>query len=172
MVWKWAVVGMLVLFNCLPPAYADDDKITKGDTIPELTMENLNGESHSLDKPDGHVTLVYFWASWCKPCQKTLPKYMEIYRKFKNASFDLGTAGFTLYAISLDKTNKAWKRAVKRHRVPDHLTVSDLQMWDSKGVDKFDIGAIPASFIVDGSGVVRAVNVKNKLNDFLEEHKQ
>lgn len=148
------------------------DPLEKGDTIPALALKNLEGEAATLQKPDEKLTLVYFWASWCKPCQQTLPQYMELYRKYKNASFEQGSEGFTIYAISLDSRRKAWQQASKRHRIPSHVSVSDLKGWDSKAVDKFGVGAIPASFLVDAQGVVRAVNMKTKLREYLKTQKR
>lgn len=168
--------GFLLLLICFLLGFeelmAGNDPIQKGDTIPNLALENLEGEKYTLNKPDGELTLVYFWASWCKPCQRTLPEYRDLYRKYKNASFENGPEGFSLYAISLDKSRKAWLGATKQHRIPLKLSVSDLKGWDSKAVKKFGIGAIPSSFLVDGQGVVRAVDVKDSLGSYLKSYKQ
>ncbi len=151
---------------------APSDPLQKGDTIPSLALKNLKGEIHRLHKPDNQLTLVYFWASWCKPCQQTLPEYMELYRKYKNASFEGGIDGFSIYAISVDKTKRAWEQAASRHRIPERLTVSDLRGWESIAVRRFQVGAIPASFLVDGQGVIKAVEVKDQLRAYLKNHKR
>jgi thiol-disulfide isomerase/thioredoxin len=172
MIFRTLVCATLILTLGSSIALSKNDGISKGDTIPRLTLTNLKGEAHTLQKPDNHLTLIYFWASWCKPCQQTLPTYIELYRKYKNASFEGGANGFTLYAISLDKRRKAWKHAADQHRMPKRLTVSDLKGWDSKAVEQFKIGAIPSSFVVDENGVVKATNVRGKLADLLQEQKQ
>ncbi len=166
-----ACVILVFILSC-SIALSENGGIAKGDTIPSLTMTNLKGNVYTLQKPDNQLTLVYFWASWCKPCQQTLPAYMQLYRKYKNASFEGGASGFTLYAISLDKRRKAWKHAAEQHRMPKRLTVSDLKGWESKAVEKFGIGAIPSSFVVDENGVVKATNVSETLADLLQEQKQ
>ncbi len=166
---------MVLLISCLlgfKALTAGNDPVQKGDTIPALELENLKKERHPLKKPDEELTLVYFWASWCKPCQRTLPEYRDLYRKYKNASFEKGPEGFSLYLISLDKSRKAWQGGTKQHRIPLKVSVSDLKGWDSKAVKKFGIGSIPASFLVDRQGIVRAVDVKDSLRSYLKSHKQ
>lgn len=165
-------IALMLLVLTMSEGLAGDGEVEKNDTIPTLTMPNLKGNPRALRKPDNRLTLIYFWASWCKPCREDLPAYMELYRRYKNASFEEGTEGFTLYAISLDKRRKAWHHAAKQHQIPAKLTVSDLRGWSSKAVEQFSIEAIPASFMVNGEGVVKAVNVRDSLGRFLENQKR
>jgi thiol-disulfide isomerase/thioredoxin len=169
---KGLMVLLIIVMGSSEAFSANGDPLQKGDTIPAIALKNLNDQQHTLNKPDGQLTLVYFWASWCKPCQRTLPEYRDLYRKYKNASFEEGSEGFSLYAISLDKSRKAWARATQQHRIPPKLSVSDLRGWDSKAVKKFGVGAIPASFLVDAQGVVRALDVKDHLRSYLKSHKR
>lgn len=48
------------------------------DTIPELTLANLKGESVALrDLPGDHV-LINLWATWCPPCLREMPLLEEV----------------------------------------------------------------------------------------------
>ena len=147
-------------------------RIGKGDTIPDLVMKNLDGEKVSLQSLRGKLVLVYFWASWCKPCRKTIPSYIKLYRKYKNAAFADGEEGFVIYSISLDKNKAAWKKASGQHGIPWNSNVSDLKRWQSEAVEKYGIASIPRSFLVNGEGVIEAVDVKDDLAAILEEKKK
>ncbi len=49
--------------------------------MPSVALKTLNGES--VDITDytnkGKITVVSFWATWCKPCQKELEAVSEVY---------------------------------------------------------------------------------------------
>ncbi len=179
MVNRMLIIVALTLF--MPFAFASSPelslkpggKIGNGDQVPDLTMKNLNGKQISLKSLRGKIVLVYFWASWCKPCKKTMPRHVQLYKKYKNASFDKGGGeGFAIYSISLDKKRNKWKKANERFGLPWKTDVSDLKHWDSKAVKKFGIESIPRSFLVDGKGKVIAKDVSRNLNFVLKRLKK
>ena len=49
-----------------------------------------------LDSHRGHVVLVNFWASWCRPCLKEIPELSALADKYREQ-------GLRLVAVSLDE---------------------------------------------------------------------
>lgn len=48
-------------------------------TIYEFELEDINGELISYDDIKGNkVTVIDFWATWCKPCVNSIPKLVEL----------------------------------------------------------------------------------------------
>jgi len=47
-------------------------------------------------QPQGHVTIVHYWASWCVPCRIEMPIFDAYYRKHR-------AQGLQMIAISLDQ---------------------------------------------------------------------
>lgn len=41
--------------------------------IPNFNLKSLVGTPYKHNDLRGKVSLLYFWASWCKPCQRQLP---------------------------------------------------------------------------------------------------
>lgn len=41
----------------------------------EVTLEELQGET---------LTIIDFWATWCKPCKKAMPELNTLYEKYKD----------------------------------------------------------------------------------------
>ena len=49
----------------------------------------------TLDTARGEVVLVNFWATWCSPCLKEIPVFIELEEEYRDQ-------GFRLVAVSLD----------------------------------------------------------------------
>lgn len=178
MVRKLTIVPLLVLMLSLGLSLGENHNsnrvsdVSTGEKVPELALKNLEGDTIRLQDLRGKLVLVYFWASWCKPCKKELPQYVKLYKQYKDASFKKGEEGFAVYSISLDNERKRWKQASEQFRLPWNSNVSDLKRWSSKAVDKFGIGSIPRSFLVNGKGIVEGKNVKDQLPFMLKQLKK
>lgn len=65
------VVLLILIAACesqLPPL-----KLTKGQSISELAVEDINGNQSSLVLANGKVTVLNVWATWCGPCRHEMP---------------------------------------------------------------------------------------------------
>jgi len=128
-----------------------------GDTVPDITMEGLNGQIIKLSSLRGKVVLVDFWASWCKPCRKENPEIVKIYEEYQDQEFKNGN-GFTVFSVSLDMKHAAWEKAVTADNLTWKYHVSDLKGWDNAAAREYGVSAIPQSYLIDGNGRVIAVN--------------
>lgn len=103
----------------------------------------------------GRVTLLDFWASWCVPCQAEIPELKELYAKHHDKGFDI-------VSISLDKSEKAWQKAVERNAMP-WAQMSDLKAWDGPVSQDYGIHAIPFVLLLDRNGNICMVNLHSHL---------
>ena len=92
--------------------------------------------------------------------------------KFKNQKFENGN-GLEVYSVSLDKKFSSWLKAMTDDKLFWEYHVSDLKGWQSDGAAIYGVRSIPQTFIVDGNGIIVAINLKGEdLNNFLNSKKQ
>lgn len=128
-----------------------------GGKMMDITLRNPEGESITLYDQLGELTLVDFWASWCRPCRAENPNIVKAYDKYKSK-------GFTVVGISLDEDEIRWKEAIEQDGL-GWTHMSDLKLWNSAAVQTYNIGSIPASFIVDKEGIIVAKNLRGAALD-------
>ncbi len=143
--------------------------VSVGSKAPDFSAPTPDGKMLSLKDAMGKVTVIDFWASWCRPCRAENPYVKEIYKKYHSK-------GLNIIGVSLDKPgNKdAWLKAIK----DDGLTwyqVSNLKYWQDPIARKlYQVESIPQTFILDKNGVIRAKNLRRdrleaKIKELLEE---
>src|SRR6185312_10013115 len=63
---------------------------------PDFALPDESGRLVRLSDSRGKVVLLNFWATWCLPCEKEIPWFIELQRE--NAS-----RGFTALGVSMDR---------------------------------------------------------------------
>lgn len=92
------------------------------------------------------ITMIDFWASWCKPCRAFNPVLLRIYNAYKEK-------GFEILGVSLDTGRDAWVKSIK----DDQLAwpqVSDLGGWKNAVGKLYDVKFVPQNIFVDQSGKI------------------
>jgi len=120
----------------------------------DFSLPDMKGDSLRLSSMKGKVFLLDFWASWCVPCRFSNKNLVKLYDKYK-------TKGFEILGVSLDDNKNAWKRAVTKDRIT-WLQINDSKGWDARSAAKWQVDAIPASFLIDKDGNVVAINAEKK----------
>lgn len=111
-----------------------------------------DGNILSLEEAMGKLTLIDFWASWCKPCRIENPNVVSVYNDYKDK-------GFSIISISLDKNKKNWIKAIEDDRM-DWYHISNLEYWSEPIAKDWGVRSIPATFLIDEDGVIVAKNLR------------
>jgi peroxiredoxin len=118
-----------------------------GKAAPDLSIQSLDGKRHiSLSELSGKVVIIDFWATWCKPCRTSFPNLEEVAKT--------GGDRVEVIAISVDDTKDGIADFVKETGVTFPIA------WDEGHAiaDRWGMGTMPTTFVIDGSGVVRYVH--------------
>lgn len=123
-----------------------------GAVAPELAGPSPDGKPTSLYALRGHYVLVDFWASWCGPCRTENRNYRELYAKYHGK-------GFEILAVSVDQNGQAWRAAIGADQAGwRHL--SDLTGWKTPLAARYNVSALPASFLLDPEGRIIAKDIR------------
>ncbi len=60
-----------------------------------LMLTDIHGKSVALSDFQGKVILLDFWATWCPPCRKEIPGFIELYNTYKSR-------GLVVIGVSMD----------------------------------------------------------------------
>ena len=123
-----------------------------GAKAPNFSAPNPEGKEVALNDVLGKVTLIDFWAAWCKPCRAENPNVLAVYNKYHDK-------GLNIIGVSLDRTAEAWKKAISDDGLPwNH--VSNIAYFNDPIAKLYNINAIPAAFLLDDQGVIVAKNLR------------
>ena len=140
-----------------------EDPIEVGETAPDFTAPSIDGSNVTLSQElsKNTVTLLDFWAAWCRPCRIENPNLVRLYKAYNED-------GFNIIGVSLDRTKDQWEKAVE----DDNLLwtqVSNLNFWNDPIARRYSIRAIPQSYLIDQEGTVIGKNLRG--NDLEEKIK-
>jgi len=114
-------------------------------SAPSFTLQDLNGKMVSLSDFKGKVVILDFWATWCPPCVREIPHFVELYEQYK-------AQGFAMVGISLDRKGvSVVKSFVQKYRVNYPILMADGQVSRAYG----GITYIPTTFVIDAAGNIR-----------------
>ena len=84
-------------------------EVKVGVKAPDFTAPNPEGEMITLSKILGKVTILDFWASWCRPCRIENPNFVKIYDQYH-------AKGLEIISVSLDRNNQKlrWIEAIEK----------------------------------------------------------
>jgi len=77
-----------------------------GQTRPEFAIEDLQGKMRSIREWDNKVILLNFWATWCPPCRREIPEFIQLQKKY-------GRQNFQIIGIAVDNETNVRKFAKK-----------------------------------------------------------
>ncbi|MBI1930356.1 TlpA family protein disulfide reductase, partial [Candidatus Poribacteria bacterium] len=110
--------------------------------------------------------IVDFWATWCLPCKKEIPDFINMYKQYKDKQF-------TILGISVDANQKDVEKFIKAQKIsyPIMMANKEIQAAFEKAWGN-PMRGIPTTFIIDREGkIVSAHEGYTRKEVFLEQIK-
>lgn len=126
----------------------------QGQSAAEIALPSAGGDTIRLSSLKGKVVLLDFWASWCGPCRVANKGLAKIYDKYKGK-------GFEIYSVSLDERKEDWQKAVKKDKI-NWLQVIDPGGWETPTAQRWNIYALPTTFLIDKEGILVEMDLEGK----------
>jgi peroxiredoxin len=101
-----------------------------------------------LDALAGNVVVVEFWATWCAPCNPTIPRLSAWQEKY-------GPRGLRVVALSTEPMDVISAHVAKKKSVK-YTVASDE---DAKVYEAYLVPSVPTLVVIDRKGQVRHVDV-------------
>lgn len=114
-------------------------------SAPGFALQNAAGKTVKIEDYRGKVVLLDFWATWCTGCKKEIPWFSEFQKTY-------GDKGFAVVGVSLDEDG--WK--VLRPFLDDHKVPYQMLLGDNPMAQRYGIGNLPDTFLIDRQGKVAA----------------
>ncbi len=126
-----------------------DQGMPLGENAPQIQKNLLNDPSKELniEALKGKVVILDFWATWCGPCQSTLPALNQVYQKYKDENWLwIGTVN-----TDEDLTDTQIKAFIdKRKFVFPVVTDGNSQISM-----KYEVRSLPTLVVIDKDGRIK-----------------
>ena len=114
------------------------------DTFIDLEGNSITFQS-ILDNQEKETLVIDIWASWCGDCIKGMPKVKVLQKNYPEAAYVF---------LSLDKTQGAWKRGIKKYKVQgEHYFMASG--WNGPFGEFVDLDWIPRYMVVNKNGTIK-----------------
>jgi len=133
-------------------------------TFPELEINDMYGKKIRLSDLRGKVILVDFWSAELGNSNALNAELKELYARY-------AAKGFEVYQVAVDRSKPLWINAVQEQGLP-WISVSELQGQNSLACRLYNVGKLPANFLIDRQGIIvgqdlYGSSLERKLNELL-----
>ena len=153
-----ALVGIILINQ--PGQQADgasNAPIRAGMTMPDFTLNDINGVPVRLSDFRGKTVLINAWATWCPPCRAEMPSLNAFYQAQRDKNF-------VILAVNVGES----KSVAASFASENNLEFPVLLDQDEKLMDRWNIHDYPTSILIGKDGTVKMVHLGMFTSDTLE----
>ena len=111
---------------------------------PLFKLKDLEDKVRDIKEWDGKVLMINFWATWCPPCRREMPAFIDLQEKYQDK-------GFSIIGIALDE-----KQAIIDFTDPMGMNYPIL-LAEHEGITLTkaygnSLGVLPFTVVIDRKG--------------------
>lgn len=150
--WKTAVAIVLLALTVWGYWKYRQPRFAAGERLPDFSFTLESGKTVHFSEWQGRYVLIHFWGSWCGPCRAENRELTRLYATYRERNFDI-------ISIGIEQTRHAWEQALQADGLvwPNH--VIELERFDGPLARRFQVRAIPTTFLVNPEGIIMGVNL-------------
>lgn len=139
-----------------PPGGQPQATANTPENRPAFSLPDLAGEQHDISEWDGEVLLVNFWATWCPPCRKEIPAFMDLQDAY-------GPKGFHVIGVAIDEKDKVQDYA-DTLGINYPVLVGELDAINIAKAYGNRLGTLPYTVVLDRSGRIVQTHRQGELS--------
>ena len=125
-------------------SYAIESKLIVGigKQAPDFSLQTNKNKTIKLQDLKSKYILLDFWALWCAPCIKNIPKINQLKDSYRSDKLQI-------IGVSVDKDIEQWKKTIAKHK-PKYTNIIDNSNSETGMVaSRYDISKYPTYILLD-----------------------
>ena len=109
--------------------------------VSQVKLKDFYLKDIEVNKNDGKIKILNFWATWCDPCRKEMPSLDNL---------DAKNLEISIYPVNLEKPNMA-----KTKKFFEDLKIKNLKIYfdpDFKLTKQFKLRGVPTTILLNKDG--------------------
>jgi len=133
------------------------EKSFSSDKVLNFQFKTIDNKILDLSQFSGKVIVVDFWATWCPPCTKEIPHFIELQEKYKNEVQFIG--------LNVGEKESEIKEFIKSMGINYIIGYSNENIEKSFG----GISGLPTTFIIGKDGKIKAKAIGYRSKEWFEK---
>ncbi len=127
-------------------AMVGSDMLMIGLPRPDFELNDIDGNPRKLSEWDGKIIILNFWATWCPPCKKELPAFVELQTQYADQGIQ-----FVGIAVDLPDNVRSFMEEIPLN-FPN--LISETEAMKIAGLYGNSRGALPYTVFINKSGKI------------------
>ncbi|MBU0507672.1 TlpA family protein disulfide reductase [bacterium] len=157
--WRLAALSLVALVLISTGCKKTSPPVAKDAKMLNFTVMDINDRSVDMRQHLGKVVIVDFWDTWCGPCRRGIPEFVELYNEYNPKGLEIVGIAFA----------RQGKDAVKKFSADYKMSyTSALFNEEARGIFGSP-PSIPTTFIINQNGEVAEKVVGYRPKEYFEQ---